>query len=141
MSSIFEAKIFYNWRVARRGWPYLTGCLITAMGAGAFASMARFSSHPVPFGMTRTEGLVGFVILAALTGFLWWKFSSLQDEMFHRIQSYSYGRGGAVAMAIMIVWGIANGATLAPPIDPFAPLFVFATAKAVFWTIATRRWL
>ncbi|HWC55589.1 MAG TPA: hypothetical protein VG434_01295, partial [Sphingomicrobium sp.] len=68
-------------------------------------------------------------------------FSSLQDEMFHRIQNYSYGWGATVTVAVLIVWGIANGATLAPPIDPFAPLLIFAMTKGFFWTVATRRWL
>ena len=141
LRSIFESRIFYNWRMARRGWPYLLGCLITAGAAGAFAAMARVSAHPVPFGLTRPEGLAGFVLLALLSGFLWWRFSRLQDEMFHRIQNYSYGWGAAVTVAVLIVWGIANGATLAPPIDPFAPLLVFAIAKSFFWTRAVRAWL
>jgi hypothetical protein len=141
LSSIFGSRIFYNWRMARRGWPYLAGCLVAAGAAGAFAAIARNSAHPAPFGLSRLEDLAGFVLLTLVAGFLWWRFSSLQDEMFHRIQNYSYGWGAAVTVAVLIVWGIANGATLAPPIDPFAPLIVFAVIKGFFWTRATRKWL
>jgi len=141
LSSIFGSRVFYNWRMAKRGWPWLVACLIAAAAAGAFGSVARYSGHPAPFGLTRAEGLAGFVLLAIVAGLLWWRFSRLQDEMFHRIQSYSYGWGSAVTVAVLIVWGVANGATLAPPIDPFAPLLLFAVIKAFFWSIATRKWL
>ena len=140
-SSILGSRFFYNWRMAKRGWPWLVTCLIAAGAAGGLAGMARVSPHPVPFGLSRTEALAGFVFLALLSGFLWWRFSSLQDEMFHRIQNYSYGWGASVTIAILVVWGIANGATLAPPIDPFAPLIMFALIKGFFWTVATRKWL
>lgn len=138
---IFGSRIFYNWRMARRGWPWLVACLLAAMAAGAFGGFARYSGHPAPFGLTRTEGLAGFVLLAVVAGLLWWRFSNLQDELFHRIQSYSYGWGSAVTVAILIVWGVANGATLAPPIDPFAPLLLFAVVKAFFWSRAVSKWL
>jgi hypothetical protein len=141
LSSIFQSRIFYNWRMAKRGWPYLLACLIAAGAAGAFAGFSRNSGHAAPFGLTRPEGLAGFVLLAVISGFLWWRFSSLQDEMFHRIENYSYGWGASVTVAVLIIWGIANGATLAPPIGPLAPLFVFALAKAFFWSVALRKWL
>jgi hypothetical protein len=141
LSSIFGSRIFYNWRMAKRGWPWLLACLVTAGAAGAFAAFARVSPHPVPFGLSHGEGLAGFVLLAVISGLLWWRFSTFQDEMFHRIQNYSYGWGASLAIAVLVIWGIANGAMLAPPIDPFAPLIVFAIAKGFFWTIATRKWL
>ena len=141
LSSIFGSRIFYNWRMAKRGWPWLVACLLTAGAAGAFASIARNSAHPAPFGLTRPEGLAGFVLLAVISGVLWWRFSSFQDDMFHRIQNYGYGWGAAVTVAVLIVWGVANGATLAPPIDPFAPLILLAIAKSFFWTRAVRKWL
>src|SRR5690348_5989096 len=141
LGSIFGSRIFYNWRMAKRGWPYLVACLITAGAAGAFGGFARVSPHRVPFGLSHAEVLAGFVLLAILSGLLWWRFSSLQDEMFHRIQSYSYGWGAGVTVAVLTVWGVAYGAALAPPIDPFAPLMIFALVKAFFWSIATRKWL
>jgi hypothetical protein len=140
-SSIFGSRIFYNWRMAKRGWPYLLGCLVTAGAAGWFAAIAHNSTHPAPFGLSRPEGLAGFVLLVVISGLLWWRFSSLQDEMFHRIQNYSYGWGAAVGMAVLVVWGIANGAGLAPPISPFAPLMLLAAGHAFFWGVATRKWL
>ena len=141
LSWIFGSRIFYNWRMAKRGWPYLLACLITAGAAGAFGAFARVFPGPVPFGISPAEGLAGFIVFAIISGLLWWRFSSLQDEMFKRIQSYSYGWGAAVSIAILVVWGIANGARLAPPISPFAPLVVFAVAHAFFWMVATRKWL
>lgn len=141
MDSVFDNRLFYNWRMAKRGWPYLVGCLAAAGGAGAFVAFSHASAHVPPFGLTRPEALAGFVVLAIASGILWWRFSSLQDEMFHRIQNYSYGWGGAVCSAVLVVWGVANGAGLAPPIDPIAPLIVFALAKSTAWRIATRKWL
>jgi hypothetical protein len=141
LGSIFGSRIFYNWRMAKRGWPYLLACLMTAGAAGAFGAFARVSPHPVPFGLSHAEGFAGFLSFAIVSGLLWWRFSSLQDEMFHRIQSYSYGWGAGVTVAALTVWGIAYGATLAPPIDPFAPLMIFAIVKALFWGRAVRTWL
>jgi len=141
LSSIFESRIFYNWRMAKRGGAYLVGSLAAAAAAGAFAGAARHSARMASLGISPAMGLAGFVALVFITGLLWWRFSSFQDEMFHRIQNYSYGWGASVTVAILIVWGIASAAALAPPIDPFAPLFVFAIAKTFFWTAATRKWL
>ena len=61
--------------------------------------------------------------------------------MFHRIQSYSYGWGAGVTVAVLSVWGIAYGARIAPPIDPFAPVMIFAVVKGLFWSRALRTWL
>ncbi|HEX5259070.1 MAG TPA: hypothetical protein VFW35_09870 [Sphingomicrobium sp.] len=141
LGSILQSRIFYNWRMAKRGWPYLLACLVAAGAAGTFAGFARNSGHPAPFGLTRAEGLAGFVSLAVISGLLWWRFSSFQDEMFHRIQNYSYGWGASVTVAVLVVWGIANAATLAPPIDPIAPLVIFALTKSFFWSITLRKWL
>ena len=141
LSSIFGSRVFYNWRMARRGGVYLVGCLIAAGGAGAFAGIARNAKRMAELGIGPAEGLAGFVVLALVSALLWWRFSSLQDEMFQRIQNYSYGWGGALTVAVLIVWGIASAATLAPPIDPFAPLIIFALVKTFFWSIAVRKWL
>ena len=141
LSSILGCRIFYNWRMAKRGGIYLVGCLIAAGGAGAFAGIARHAKRMAELGISPAEGLIGFVVLALVSALLWWRFSSLQDEMFQRIQNYSYGWGGAVAVGVLIVWGVANAATLAPAIDPLAPLFLFAIAKTFFWSIAVRKWL
>jgi hypothetical protein len=139
--SAFADRIFYNWRMARRGGAYLAGSLLAAGAAGAFAAVARHSTRLAPLGLTPGQGLAGFVALALVAGLLWWKFSSLQDEMFHRIQNYSYGWGGAVTIAVLILWGVANAASLAPPIDPLAPLLLFAIIKSLFWSRAVRTWL
>jgi hypothetical protein len=141
VSSMLESRIFYNWRMARRGWPWLLACLVAAGAAGSFGAFARASARPVPFGISHAEGVAGFILFTIVSGLLWWRFSRLQDEMFHRIQSYSYGWGAGVTVAVLTVWGIAYGATLAPPIDPFAPLIIFAVVKGFFWSIATRKWL
>ena len=141
MSSILESKIFYNCRMARRGGAYLVGSLIAAGAAGAFAAAARHAPRMAALGVTPAWGLAGFVALALVATLSWWRFSSLQDEMFHRIQNYSYGWGATIAIAVLAVWGIANAAALAPPIEPLAPLIAFALAKTFFWTIATRKWL
>ena len=141
LSSIFGSRIFYNWRMARRGGLYLVGSLVAAAGAGLLAAAARHAPRLAGLGITPMWALAGFVALVIVSGVFWWRFSGVQDEMFHRIQNYSYGYGGAVTVAILVVWGIANGAALAPPIDPFAPLILFALAKTFFWTIATRKWL
>ena len=141
MNSIFGSRIFYNWRMAKRGGIYLVGSLISAGAAGAFGAAAGHSSRVANLGATPAWGLAGFVVLVLLAGLLWWRFSSFQDEMFHRIQNYSYGWAGFLTVAVLIVWGIANLARLAPPIDPLAPLLVFAIVKAFFWTRAVRIWL
>jgi hypothetical protein len=141
MNSVLESRIFYNWRMAKRGWPWLVACLFSAMAAGAFGGFARYSDRPAPFGLTPAEGLAGFVLLGIITGLLWWRFSKLQDEMFHRIQNYSYGWGAGVTVAALSVWGIAYGARIAPPIDPFAPVMIFAVVKGLFWSRALRTWL
>src|SRR5690348_4016395 len=136
VNSFFESRIFYNWRMAKRGGLYLVASLIAAGAAGAFAGAARHSHRMAALGISPTMGLAGFVVLVLIAGLLWWRFSSLQDEMFHRIQNYSYGWGAAVTIAVLVVWGLANAATLAPPIDPIAPLVLFAVAHAFFWTVA-----
>ena len=141
VNSFFESRLFYNWRMARRGGLYLVGSLVAAGAAGAFAAAARHSHRMAALGISPGAGLAGFVLLVVVAGLFWWRFSSLQDEMFHRIQNYSYGWGAVVSIAVLVVWGIANAATLAPPIDPIAPLVLFAVAHAFFWTIATRKWL
>jgi hypothetical protein len=141
MTSLFESRIFYNWRMAKRGAPYLVGSLVAAAAAGAFAGAARHSHRMAALGISPALGLAGFIILAMVTALLWWRFSSLQDEMFHRIQNYSYGWGAAVTIAVLVVWGIANAAGVAPPIDPIAPLVLFAVGHGFFWTVATRKWL
>lgn len=141
LSSIFGSRIFYNWRMAKRGWPYLVACLVSAGMAGAFGGFARVSPRPVPFGLSHAEGVAGFVLFATLAGLLWWRFSTLQDEMFRRIQSYSYGWGAGVTVAVLSTWGIAYGARIAPPIDPFAPVMIFAVVKGLFWSKALRTWL
>jgi hypothetical protein len=141
VNSFFESRIFYNWRMAKRGGLYLVGSLVAAGAAGAFAAAARHSHRMAALGIGPGLGLTGFVVLVLIAGLLWWRFSSLQDEMFHRIQNYSYGWGAAVAVAVLVVWGLANAATLAPPIDPIAPLVLLALAKTFFWSIATRKWL
>ena len=141
MVSIFESRIFYNWRMARRGGVYLVASLVSAALAGGLAAAAHHSSRVANLGVSPAMGLVGFVVLAFAAGLFWWRFSSFQDEMFHRIQHYSYGWGAAVSMILLIIWGIANAAQLAPPINPWAPLFLFAIIKAMFWTKAVRTWL
>ncbi|HEX5259094.1 MAG TPA: hypothetical protein VFW35_09995 [Sphingomicrobium sp.] len=141
LSSIFGSRIFYNWRMARRGGGYMVASLVAAGGAGAFAAAARHSTRMASLGVTPALGLAGFIVLVLAAGLLWWRFSSLQDEMFKRIQNYSYGWGAAVSIAVLVVWGIANGARLAPPIGPLAPLVVFAVTHAFFWMVATRKWL
>ena len=141
MTSIFASRIFYNWRMAKRGWPWLLACLISAGVAGAFGGCARVSSRAAPFGLSHADCVAGFVLFAALAGLLWWRFSSLQDEMFRRIQSYSYGWGAGVTVVVLSVWGIAYGARIAPPIDPFAPVMIFAVVKGLFWSRAIRTWL
>ena len=141
LSSILGSRIFYNWRMAKRGWPYLLACLISAGLAGAFGGFARVSPQPVPFGLSRAAGVGGFILFAALACLLWWRFSSFQDEMFRRIQNYSYGWGAGVTVAVLSVWGIAYGARIAPPIDPFAPVMIFAVVKGLFWSRAIRTWL
>jgi hypothetical protein len=141
LSSILGSRVFYNWRMAKRGGLYLVGSLLAAAAAGAFTGVARHPATPSGFSLSPAAGLAGFVLLALVSGFLWWRFSSLQDEMFHRIQNYSYGWGGAVSIAVLVVWGIANAARLAPPIDPLAPLLLFAIVKTFFWSRAVRTWL
>ena len=141
MSSIFESRIFYNWRMAKHGGAYLAGSLVAAAAAGLFSAAARHAPRMAPLGLSPTAALGGFVALCLLAAALWWRFSSLQDEMFHRIQNYSYGWGAAVSIAVLVVWGIANGARLAPPINPFAPLVLLGVAHAFFWMVATRKWL
>lgn len=141
VNSLFESRIFYNWRMAKRGGGYLVGSLLAAGAAGAFAAAARHSHRMAALGITPALGLAGFIVLVLVTALLWWRFSSLQDEMFHRIQNYSYGWGAAVTIAVLVVWGIANSASLIPPIDPIAPLVLFAVGHGFFWTLATRKWL
>lgn len=141
LDSIFGSKIFYNWRMARRGGAYLVGSLVAAGAAGAFAAAAHHSHRMVALGINPELGVVGFVLFAVVAGLLWWRFSSVQDEMFHRIQNFSYGWGSAVTIAVLVVWGVANAAALAPPIDPIAPLVLFAVGHGFFWTIAMRKWL
>ena len=141
MKSISDSRFFYNWRMAKRGGGYLVGSLVAAGAAGAFAAAAGHASRMAALGVTPVWGLAGFVALVVVAGALWWRFSSLQDEMFHRIQNYSYGYGAAVSMAVLAIWGVANAAGLAPPIDPLAPLIIFALTKSVFWTRAVRTWL
>jgi hypothetical protein len=141
MKPFLESRIFYNWRMAKRGGAWLVGSLAAAGAAGAFASAARHSHRMAALGVTPALGLAGFIALVLVSGACWWRFSSLQDEMFHRIQNYSFGWGGAVSIAILIVWGVANAAGLAPPIDPIAPLVLFALVKTLFWTRAIRIWL
>jgi hypothetical protein len=141
MKSIADWRMFYNWRMARRGGGFLVGSLVAAGAAGAFAAAARHAPRMAALGITPTIGLAAFVALALLSGFLWWRFSSVQDEMFHRIQNYSYGWGAALSIVALVIWGIANAATLAPPIDPLAPLILLALFKSFFWTRAVRTWL
>ena len=141
MSGILDSRIFYHWRMAKRGSGYMTGSLVAAAAAGAFAGAAHHSQRMASLGITPAMGLTGFVVLVIATALLWWRFTSLQDEMFRRIQAYSYGWGGGVTVAILVVWGVANAAGLAPPIDPLAPLFLFALVKTFFWTKAVRTWL
>lgn len=139
--SSFAERFFYNWRMARRGGIYLTGSLVAAAAAGLFAGVARHAPRLAELGLSPAAGLAGFVLLVVVAALLFWRFSSLQDEMFHRIQYYSYGWGGAATVAVLIVWGIANGAGLAPPIHPFAPLVLFAVIKGLFWGRAVGKWL
>jgi hypothetical protein len=141
MKSILDTRIFYNWRMAKRGGAYLVGSLVAAGAAGAFAAAAHHGGRIAALGISPTVDLAGFVGLAFLSGFLWWRFSSAQDEMFQRIQNYSYGWGAALSIAVLVVWGIASTAGMAPPIDPLAPLILFALAKSIFWTRAVRTWL
>jgi len=141
LSSLFEGRAFYNWRMGKRGGLYMVGSLLAALAAGIFAVAARPAGHLAAIGFAPAWSLAGFVALLAVAALLWWRFSSLQDEMFHRIQSYSYGWGATVSIAILIVWGIANWVALAPPIDPIAPLLLFAIIKSLFWTRPVRTWL
>lgn len=141
IKSISENRAFYHWRLAKRGGAYLVGSLVAAGLAGALAAAANHAPRMAALGLTPVVGLAGFVAFALVSGLSWWKFSSLQDEMFRRIQNYSYGWGAAVSVAVLSVWGIANAAGLAAPIDPLAPVIVFALAKTVFWSQAVRTWL
>ena len=141
LSSMFESRIFYNWRMAKRGGGYLVGSLIAAGASGLFIAATRHAPRLTALGLSTQAAFGGFLAMALLSGILWWRFSSRQDEMFHRIQNYSYGWGGATASTVLVLWGLAFGAGLAPPIDPIAPLLVFALAKSFFWTAATRHWL
>jgi hypothetical protein len=141
MKPISDSRIFYHWRLAKRGGGFLVGSLVAAGAAGAFAGAAHQAVRMAALGLTPQLGLAGFIALVVISAYLWWRFSSLQDEMFHRIQNYSYGWGGAFSIAALVVWGLANAAALAPPIDPLAPLLVFALAKSFFWFRAVRTWL
>lgn len=140
LTSIFESRPFYNWRMARRSGIFAVGGLLAAITAGAFFMM-RPDGHLAMLGLAPELAFAGFFALLALAALLWWRFTSLQDEMFRRVQNYSSGWGATISVAVTIVWGVANAMTVAPPIDPVAPLLSFAIAKSFFWTAATRKWL
>jgi hypothetical protein len=139
--AISESRIFYHWQLAKHGGAYLAGSLAAAGGAGAFIAAAHQAPRMSVFHISSEVALSGFVTLTVLAAALWWLFSKLQDEMFHRVQNYSYGWGAVVAAGVLILWGIANGAALAPPIDPVAPLLIFAVSKSFFWMRAVGTWL
>ena len=139
--SIAEQRIFYHWRLAKQGGAYLVGSLVAGCVAGAFIAAARHAPRMAMFHVPAVIALTGFLIFTAVAGLLWWLFSRQQDEMFHRVQNYSYGWGATFSVAVLIMWGIASGAHLAPPIDPIAPLIVFAISKTFFWMRAVRTWL
>jgi cation transport ATPase len=138
---ITESRFFYHWRLAGRGGAFLVSSLVAAIATGAFAVAGRPDGHFAGLGIPPAWALAAFVALLAVAALLWWRFSSLQDEMFRRVQNFSYGWDALLSVAVLVVWGIANAATLAPPIEPLAPLLVFAICKSFFWTVATRKWL
>ena len=140
MKSVLESRSFYHWHLSKRGGLSAAGSLI----ATACAGLIIVASHRAWRPLVAAPGalvLAAFLALMAAAILLWWHFSRLQDEMFHKIQNYSFGRGALLTVAVLILWGLANLAALAPPISPITPLVIFVVAKSFFWTRAVRTWL
>jgi len=47
---------------------------------------------------------LGYVLLAVVSAFAWWRFSRNQDEMFNRIQNYALAQAGGWTFAFIFIW-------------------------------------
>jgi hypothetical protein len=80
------------------------------------------------------------IVAAALSAWLWHRFSLRQDEMFNRVQNWAIGMGGAWTCGIATAWMILAKVSVVPPvlISVIAPMFAVTTAA--FWLYAARKW-
>lgn len=77
---------------------------------------------------------------AVVSGALWHRFSLRQDEMFNRVQNWSYAMAGVWSATIYSVWALFDLADVLPPIPPGLILLIFSSLNLVFWVVAARRW-
>jgi hypothetical protein len=61
----------------------------------------------------RSSTVFGVLVVAAMactlvSAIAWWRFSRLQDEMFHRIQNFIFSRLGVCAAAVVILSWLAS---------------------------------
>lgn len=70
----------------------------------------------------------------------WWRLSVRQDELFNRIQNWSFGMAGAWTVAIFGALGILSAASITRPEEPWGVIALFCLLFTGFWLYAVRRW-
>ena len=130
---------------------FLLLCVPIAREGFAFGQWLRFG----PGGVADAQGqfsqaletspwfgaFVAFVIASSIASAIaWWRFSQMQDEMFHRIQNHTLGRTAGVGLALtLFFWALSLPGWV--PVFPLHEIVMLELILlALFSADAWRRW-
>ncbi len=93
----------------------------------------NFSGYELPLALAGISA-------AAVSSWLWYKFSLRQDEMFNRVQNWALGMAGAWTCGISTAWMILAKVSVVPAVSVLAIAPMFAMASGAFWLYGARKW-
>lgn len=91
------------------------------------------------FAPTASEAcwIIGLQVLA---GWLWWRFSMRQDELFNRIQNWSVSLASAWTVLLVSAAVVLDYANALPSVPAWSIVVLFSALFTGFWFYAVHRW-
>lgn len=81
-----------------------------------------------------------FIGCCLVSAVLWRRFSLRQDELFNRVQNWSFAVSSVAFVALLGVWSMLDAADVMPAITPVYAAAAFGVMLTLSWFAAVRRW-